>query len=279
MRLSKPAVGAGLVVVVLALQALLGNAAAATGVATTTGDTPYTRVLVVPTDFATIQAAVDAARAGDTIRVLPGTYREQVSIGKDLTMVGSGAAATTIRAPGALVPGVSGTNSIVEIHHSAEVAISRLAVSGPGPGTCDNQALNSGIRVLQGGHLDLSRARVTHIEDTPVAPCFRSGTGIVVGNPPPAPDTASATIRDSVIADYQGAGIVVINEGSTADITHNVIRGSDEVSTDGVEFVLGATGSVTRNLISNNDCRAGDPDCGRDFFTQLQHAGIAAEAG
>ena len=38
-------------------------------------------------DFSTIQGAVDAAAAGDTIRILPGTYEESVLVDRDLTAV------------------------------------------------------------------------------------------------------------------------------------------------------------------------------------------------
>lgn len=51
--------------------------------------------LRVPKDFATIQAAVDAANSGDTIRIAKGTYFENVvvPVGKnDLTIRGSGPA-------------------------------------------------------------------------------------------------------------------------------------------------------------------------------------------
>lgn len=40
-------------------------------------------------DFASITAAVDAARDGDTIRVQPGTYIESVLVDKDITLAGS----------------------------------------------------------------------------------------------------------------------------------------------------------------------------------------------
>ncbi|HEY2415372.1 MAG TPA: right-handed parallel beta-helix repeat-containing protein [Pirellulaceae bacterium] len=39
--------------------------------------------------FTTIQAAVTAAKAGDTIKVAPGTYNESVTVDKKLTIVGS----------------------------------------------------------------------------------------------------------------------------------------------------------------------------------------------
>lgn len=52
-------------------------------------------------EFATIQAAVDRARSGDTVRIAPGEYREAVCVaGKALTVRGAGVGATTIAWPG-----------------------------------------------------------------------------------------------------------------------------------------------------------------------------------
>ncbi len=42
--------------------------------------TPTTRTLRVPTEFATIQAAVDAAKPGDLVLIAPGTYNEGVAV-------------------------------------------------------------------------------------------------------------------------------------------------------------------------------------------------------
>jgi pectin methylesterase-like acyl-CoA thioesterase len=46
-------------------------------------------LITVPRDYPTIQSAIDAASPGDTIKVLPGTYTEQLTISKSLTFVGS----------------------------------------------------------------------------------------------------------------------------------------------------------------------------------------------
>ena len=49
-------------------------------------------------DFTSIQAAVDAASAGDTIEVRTGTYVENVDVNKTLTLIGDGADVVTVRA-------------------------------------------------------------------------------------------------------------------------------------------------------------------------------------
>src|SRR5688572_14328971 len=92
--------------------------------------------LVVPTDYPTIQAAIDAAGPGRTVEVLAGIYTEQLFIAKNLSIVGAGMDATIIRAPETLVPNHLGSPSIVEVYGGANVSMSQLTVSGPGAAAC-----------------------------------------------------------------------------------------------------------------------------------------------
>ena len=50
-----------------------------------------------PGNYTTIQSAIDAANPGDTVYVFNGTYSEQITIGKSLSLVGEDKNTTTIR--------------------------------------------------------------------------------------------------------------------------------------------------------------------------------------
>ncbi|PVX23033.1 MAG: hypothetical protein CW691_11795 [Candidatus Bathyarchaeum sp.] len=52
--------------------------------------------IVVPDDFSTIQAAVDASSEGDTVFVKSGTYNESVCIDRQISLIGEDPATTTI---------------------------------------------------------------------------------------------------------------------------------------------------------------------------------------
>lgn len=237
--------------------------------------------LIVPTHFPTIQSAIDAAAPGRIVRVLPGTYVEQIVVRKDIKVVGAGIDRTILRAPIALATGEGGSQAIVEIADGAKVSMSRLTVRGPGANSCERgPALTYGIRVHSRAHLDLAFAAVRDIHDTPMKLCPRSGTGIAVGDPAPGSLTASLHVHNSEVTNYQSTGILVLGEGSWAHITHNRVTGprrASGVPTDGIELVAGAVGTISHNTISGNNCPADLPDnCGPDFFTQFQHAGITA---
>jgi hypothetical protein len=237
--------------------------------------TPST--LVVPTNYPTIQSAVDAAAPGDTVQVLAGSYTEQVSIGKDLAIVGAGMDKTIVRVPSSLSLNALGETSIVEIRDGASVSMTRFTVEGPGSGTCGSGALVSGIRVHGEAHLDFSYGAVRDIHDSPLAACFHSGTAVLVGEVPGP--SAHLDINHSEITLYQSAGIVALGFGSTANIDHNTVTGpgaAGGVATDGIEFPVGSVGTITHNTVSGNICPATDASCGPDWFTQFQHAGILA---
>ncbi|MFN5935407.1 MAG: hypothetical protein ACK46D_14045, partial [Roseiflexaceae bacterium] len=88
-------------------------------------------VLVVPNGrYSTIQATINAASAGDTIRVMPGTYAENVVVNKSLTIEGSGkgadATTNTIVAP-ASGNGITVSANNVTVRGMQVVGVNKLA--------------------------------------------------------------------------------------------------------------------------------------------------------
>jgi pectin methylesterase-like acyl-CoA thioesterase len=88
-------------------------------------------------DFSTIQAAVDAASPGTTIRICAGTYPEQVSITKALTLRGDNGA---VIEPSGVTANTTGTTSgtpaaaIILVKDTTDVNISDLIVDGANNG-------------------------------------------------------------------------------------------------------------------------------------------------
>jgi hypothetical protein len=89
------------------MRRLIAFACAATAVAISTAgaraDAPRVCVGSGAQCFAAIQAALDAAHAGDTIRIGPGVFAGPITIDKSVNLVGAGANATTIEGGGPVV--------------------------------------------------------------------------------------------------------------------------------------------------------------------------------
>ncbi len=56
----------------------------------------FAAIINVPAEYATIQAGIDAASFGDTVRVAVGTYVENISLKSGIILEGAEAIATTI---------------------------------------------------------------------------------------------------------------------------------------------------------------------------------------
>jgi parallel beta-helix repeat protein len=206
----------------------LGFAAVVSPAAALAGDT-----IVVTT---TIQAAVDAAQPGDTIRVPPGTYRESVLVDKShLTIVGSRAA---------IIDAAGFRNGI-------RVGTGRISRDGPVP-TCPPLAVKGftlrGLTIKHAGFsgvfligVDNYHLTGTRYLDNPVygpfPVCSRNGlidfnqvvgggsavgpsldTGIYVG------DDHQVTIRHNTVTNYV-IGVVVENT-INAVVRDNRLKGN-----------------------------------------------------
>jgi Protein kinase domain/Right handed beta helix region len=261
--------------------------------------------LRVPGQYRSIQAALNAAKSGETVAVAAGRFPQQLTIRKRVTLTGAGIDSTTISAPSSLAPGpLASLHSIVTVVGGAHVTISNLKIAGPPTASCSSPSdLNTGVLVGENATLDLRSAAVTNIRDTP-AGCVRSQTRAVavavgvsgtlaasLGNRKggmPGGGYASpghATIKAALISGYGQEGIDVAGSGSTATITSSHISGIGSSSAQVVHGILvqfGGTATIVRNTISGNQCtsrraaassRGGRP-CGPAFY-QVHDKGIS----
>ena len=244
----------------------------------------------VPADFATIQAAVDAATPGDTIKVAGGTYREQVVIGTDLTLRGAGAGATIIQSPAALTPYAvnlrngAALSAIVRVGQGAHVRMSGLTVTGPIP--C---GLVTGVEAMQAATLDLSNSQVSDIVEDASCADPQTARSVIFGLPPyilvdgAHGSTAFGRVSNIAIDNYQDVGLGAIGPfgvpPTSVTFTNNVITSHNPpipTEQSGISVALGAKAQITGNTVRGAACTI--DGCGADPITEIQSAGVIVAA-
>ena len=223
-------------------------------------------LLVGAGGFATIQAAVNAAHAGDTILIAAGTYAEQVTVGiSNLTFLGLGTvnvdAPTALVKTGATPSGSHDIDGIFTVTGATGVTFQNITVNGEQFGddshftAGQNNPELVGIAYINGGGT-IDDVTVTGVRESGAAIGDQRNVAIVDfngtgGSIPTALGTLPAmTIENSTIEDFQKGGIVVT--GANVDIHGNIITGVGTVdqAQNGIQ-VSGSTGDIHNNTISN----------------------------
>src|SRR5262245_20381653 len=250
------------------------------------------RVIIVPRDYPTIQAAVDAAAPGDSINIRGGTYTEEVVISKDLTLHGAGAGATLIRSPATLTPfaaDLRGTplHAIVRVAHGAHVRMSGLTVSGPDP--C---GFVIGVVAVQAANLELTDARVSDIVPASTTCTQAAGRSVQFGLGDRAVldgqrgSSASGRVTGVVVDGFLDNGLFAVAPYPPFGATTSKVTFADNVVTAGavqyppeqfgIHVFLNATAQVTGNTVSGGVCTI--PGCGPDPIFEFQAMGIAVDS-
>jgi hypothetical protein len=168
------------------------------------------RVLRVPADHATIQAAVDAAADGDTVLVSPGVYTGSVKVpaGKKLTLASQYLRSNDPRdVEQAVLDGKTNgkhTGPIISIPRGASVRIVGFMIQ------------NGDHAVVNAGHVE---ALHNHFRKNKDALSFENGAGVA---------------RSNVFEDDSDDGIDM-DDSSEALIEDNIFRG---IKDDGIEIRL-----------------------------------------
>jgi len=172
--------------------------------------------VTVPEDYDTIQEAVNQAEPGETIQVESGTYHEQVTINKPVTILGD---------PGDDTAGVGSEAPVIEGEHRPD-----------------------GV-AFQVNHIDSGRVVIRGFEITRFGDRAReenSGTGIKSSTPIP-----EVIVTDCHIHNISGSGVAVF-DGGEAEISEWKIRRNliEDFDSDGVRLDY-----LSETVVENNEIR------------------------
>lgn len=211
------------------------------------------------TDFATIQAAVNASPAGSTIQVCPGVYNEQVRITKRLTLMG------------------------VEFNNENQARIQPAAVAANSTSLFDNSPIAAIVLVDRTSRVTIENITVDGASNTLgclptlVGVFFRNASGTIdsaavrniVANNTPGCQNATAifaqsggnggrtnlSVLNSSVHDYDKNGIVGNEVGTTLNATGNAVSGRgvvNDAAQNGIQIGFGASGQIAENTVINH---------------------------
>lgn len=178
--------------------------------------------------YATIAAALEAARAGDTVEVRPGTYREQVQMKEGVSLVSAAPGEAVIEA----VAGVTGPGAAVSAENVRSGVLSGFRITVP-----QDSGVSIGVLVSD-SDIDVGAVEVRGA----------SSAGILVRG------ASRATIRGSNLHDNPGAGILV-QDGAAPRLLANIFAGNGNRASApraGLEVAGSAKPVVLGNAFANN---------------------------
>jgi PKD repeat protein len=206
------------------------------------------RGLIVPTDYSRIQDAVNAAKDGDTIIVLPGTYAETLAIrGKNITLQSRDPENASV-VQSTIIRGSEYGRSTVTIGEGSEAVLTGFTLVA-GPKTDSICPTCAGVVYIREASPTLTKNRIMNSTEG----------GVVVYE-------SAAQIVDNVISNNSsggsGGGIVVDSYGVAPRILNNVFEGNTAPSGGAIFITASAapqsvmTGrSAARTIVAGNRFR------------------------
>ena len=199
----------------------------------------FAATINVPADQPTIQAAINAAVAGDTVLVAPGTYKENINfMGKAITVASSGGAKVTT------IDG--GLAASVVTFSSGETTASVLS----------GFTITNGKASFGGGGIEISSASPTIVKNVIKKNQACDGDGIEVsfGSPIIRGNQIVGNIHSGCRGGTGGGGIE-IGGAASAQVIGNLIANNnagDGIGGGGISLFAAGTPTISNNIFMNN---------------------------
>ena len=192
-----------------------------------------------------IQEGVDMV-TGSTVNVAAGTYIEQVSIDKDMTLVGAGIGNTIIQSPASLTEyfntGSNDNYPVIYAHDANSINIEAITLDGNGQGDSNYRFVGIGFWNAGGSILD---TRITGVRNSTFSGA-QHGVSIYTYNNTGGPYTLS--VENVNIDDMQKNGMALLGEGLTFNVTNCSVAGNGPTTVtaqNGIQAGYGAGGTIS----------------------------------
>jgi archaellum component FlaF (FlaF/FlaG flagellin family) len=254
----------------------------------------------VPADQPTVQGAINAAQAGDTVLVAPGTYFENIDFqGKAITVTSSDGPAVTIVDGGHLGPVATfktneGANSVLNgLTLRNGVPSSAFPISGTSGGgilillsspTITNNTITGNHAIcgigmeIQGGSAMVRGNTITgNTQAGGSGGC--GGGGIEVtgdsSHPPATPQIIGNTITNNSLLSGGFGGGIMVSYFSSPVIQNNYIAGNSVYNSGGgINLQSYLSPVVVQNIIVNNSTGGGGSGAGINVSESSSAAGV-----
>ncbi len=219
-------------------------------------------------DFTTIQSAIDAATGGDTIGVSAGTYSENITVNKTLTIIGAGMETTIIQASNAnahactisandvtisgfTINGATGTNyAAIYLSSVTGAVLNNLIISNNYRGvyfysSSSNQILNSILTQNYEFAINMYQSSTNNTISGNTVSYVTTGHGIGTGDQ----SNSGTIIENNIVYSTNGSGII-----GYAGSNNMQIRGNTVYDCGGSGICIGWSSGclVENNSLYNN---------------------------
>ena len=213
-----------------------------------------------------IGAAIDAVGQRGTVKICPGLYAEQLSIGKSVSLVGIGDGANAV-GPVIVPPGGGlqqnatslssglGIAAQIWIHDGATVNISNVTVDAAGNGIAGCAPVLVGILYQNAsGKLSGNVVRNDYLSPFDSLGGCQSGDAVFVQSDGSG-GVSQVTAQDNVVEGYQKNGITGNEVGTNLIVTGNTVLGMGPTAgaaENAIQIGFGAAGAVTGNTLGDS---------------------------